>query len=479
MKRKDYILIAGILLTHLLLLIFLKFTAWPEMSLWPYLMSHGWLPYRDIAVAHTPLLLFNLAIFYKIFGVGILQLKIFTWILILLSDVLVFFVVKKIWNIKTAFAALIFYGLWLMIYDGNGLWFDLYMGLTALVSFYFAHNKKWFLTGVFWALAFISKQTAVWFLLPIGLAMVNGKWSMVKNILRRPLKGDLFKATVKFIKGVLAVFVPFVLVLLIAGLLPDFWNWAVKFGVFILPKAQGQIQLPSLKNLAFALYPFLVFVPLLLKLRSKILNLVLWAFAGALGAYPRFEYFHFLPAVPFLAIAVGLLLAEIKNFKKYAKILIGAYFLGLALLFGGYFIKNIREGTRFYESNVKNLVLYVKYNTSPGDRIFVMNWWDNIYALTDTLPSTDPWVPQLPWYMELPGVQEEMVEGLTANPPKLIIYYPYTMSGLSAYTPQKVYNFVMENYKIVQKVDGVEILMQKQGSDYYAQNDLYEDSNIK
>jgi len=91
MNRKDYLLLAGILFLHLLLLYVLKFTAWPEMSLWPYLITKGWLPYKDIAIVHTPLMILDLTLFYKIFGVGIVQLKIFTWILIILSDLLVFF----------------------------------------------------------------------------------------------------------------------------------------------------------------------------------------------------------------------------------------------------------------------------------------------------------------------------------------------------------------------------------------------------
>jgi hypothetical protein len=124
MKKKDFMLVAGILLVHLFLLIYLKFTAWPEMTLWPYLIAKGWLPYQDIAIAHTPLMLIPLSLVYGIFGTGIIQLKIFTWILILGTDVLVFAIAKKLWNIKTAFLSLMAYGLWMMFYDGNGLWFD-------------------------------------------------------------------------------------------------------------------------------------------------------------------------------------------------------------------------------------------------------------------------------------------------------------------------------------------------------------------
>ena len=450
MKRRDYFLLVGILLIHLLLLMVLKFTAWPEMSLWPYLIAKGWLPYKDIAIAHTPLMLIDLGIFYKIFGSGILQLKIFTWLLILIFDCLVFTLVRKLWNIKAAFITLGVFAFWNLFYDGNGLWFDLYMGLMAFCSFYFARQKKWLWTGVFWALAFISKQTAVWFLIPIGLEMVNGKWLKVKKNIR------------SFIPGTLAIIVPFIVILAAFGILSDFWNWAVKFGIFILPKAQGQIQLPDFKNLAVAIFPFLVFIPLVLKSGRKNLDILLWAIAGGLGAFPRFEFFHFQPVVPFLAIATGLVFEKVKKEKKLFKPFVPVYITVSIILFAGFFMRNFKEGTRFYEANVVNVITFVNYNTKPGDKIFVLNWWDNIYALTDTLPATDPWVPQLSWYIEIPGVQEKMVEDLKANPPKMIIYNSYTMSGLSSYIPQKVYNFVTENYKLSGKVDGVEILIKKQ-----------------
>lgn len=447
MKKKDYILLAGILLIHLIFLVVLKFTAWPEMSLWPYLITKGWLPYKDIAIAHTPLMLFALGIIYKIFGVGILQLKLFTWLMILFFDGLIFAVVKKIWNIKTAFLSLVFYSLWLLFYDGNGLWFDLYMGLLAFCSFYFARQKKWFWTGIFWALALISKQTAIWFLLPISWAMVDGQWLMIK------------KNIGKFIFGGISVMLIFLIGIWFLGILPDFWNWAVKFGVFILPRAQGQIQLPNLKTLGAAVFPFLIFIPLILKTGKKNVNLLLWAVAGALGAYPRFELFHLQPAIPYLAIATAMVLSEVRNEKNIFRFFIFIYVVTSIYLLGGFFMRNYKEGVRFYEQNVADVVTYVKYNTNAGDRIFVLNWWDNIYAYSDTLPAVDPWIPQLSWYMEIPGVQEKMIEGLSTNPPKLIIYYPYTNIGLSSYIPKEVYNYVTENYHVSQKVDNLEILI--------------------
>jgi len=121
--------------------------------------------------------------------------------------------------------------------------------------------------------------------------------------------------------------------------------------------------------------------------------------------------------------------------------------------------RNFGGETRFYEKDVQEVADYIKYNTNPGDKIFVLNWWDNLYALTDTLPATRPWIPQLSWYTEEESIQERMVEDLSGNSPKLVVYNPYTISGLSSYIPGKVYGYIMGNYVLDTRLENVEILI--------------------
>jgi hypothetical protein len=445
--QKKYLFIPIVLL-HLLLLIYLKFTAWPEMTLWPYLITKGWLPYRDIAVAHTPLMLTVLALFYKIVGVGIVQLKIFTWVIVLGLDLLVYKIVKKLWNTKTALIALSVFAFWQLIFEGNGLWFDLFMGIFTLCSYLFIQKKNYFWSGVLIALAFISKQTAVWFLMPIGFSLIKDYRIKIKEL------GH-------FVSGSLVVLVAFTFALWLFRILPDFYGWAIRFGVFVLPHSQGQVQLPDIKNLLVSGFPFLIFVPLFFNQKSKFYNLSLWTLAGALGAYPRFEYFHFQPAIPFLAMATASFFTNAIWKNPLTKIFAIIYIIGSLYLFGGFFMRNFNEGTRFYEQDVQDVVYYVKSNTSSNEKIFVMNWWDNIYALSDRLPAVDPLVPQLSWYMELSGIQDKMVSDLEISKPSMIILNEYTDIGLSAYIPQKVHDYVTANYKLKEKIDGIEVLIQK------------------
>src|SRR3989344_1901426 len=81
--------LVAILLVHLLLLINTKFTLWPEMVVYPYLLNNGFILYRDIINPYPPLFTGFLTIFARIFGYSPLFYQILTWVVILLIDLLI------------------------------------------------------------------------------------------------------------------------------------------------------------------------------------------------------------------------------------------------------------------------------------------------------------------------------------------------------------------------------------------------------
>ena len=454
-KKNVRIVIAGFLFLHLILLISLKFTAWPEMTLWPYLITKGWLPYKDIAIAHTPLLLVDLTILYKLFGVGLLQLKIYTWLLILLTDVLLFWVVREIWNRKTALLSLVFFIPFQLLYEGNGLWFDLALAPIALIVFYFIKKKDYLWAGIFWTLAFLTKQTAFWLLIPIGLTFIQG-------VTIQKLK-KLFKVSKKFVWGMVSTFAVAALAIWALGFLKEFFFWAFEFGIGILPKAQGQINLPSLRQLAISFFPFsILFFLFFVQKRKESISLSIWVIAGAMGAFPRWELFHFQPAIPFLAIAGGLVLSQIKKLKPAIKFLFLGYVVLSALLVSKYYLREWGSETRFFEPEIKQISTHIKENTEQNDKIYVLNAWDSVYAWSDTLPAVRPWVPHLSWYMKLPGIQEDIVSGLDIVRPKLIMQGEYSETGLGSYKPELIDKFIKDNYEVGDKIDNYLILFPKE-----------------
>jgi len=445
-KRQGFIL-SGLLLFHLLLLFNLRFTAWPEMLTWPYLMLKGWLPYRDIAIAHNPLLLVDLTIFNYIFGTGVWQLKIYTWLTILSIDLLLYWIVKKFWNAKNAFYSLIFFIPLQLFYEGNGLWFDLSLTFAALLSYYYASKKSYFKAGVFWALAFLVKQTAFWFLLPI----------MINTFQGQSLQGGITKLK-KFATGGLLVLVPFILIIWISGILPDYLFWAYKFGVGTLPRASGQVNFPELTQAIKALTPFLIllFFVLVYKGKGKI-SLMVFTIAGFMGTIPRWELFHFQPALPFLAISGGLIVSKLRKNKNAMFSLLVLYFLTDIVLIGRFMAREWAKGDRFFEPDVTKAANFIRENLNTDDEIYVLNYWDSLYALSDTLPATKPVVPYLPWYLEYGNLKGEVIRDLKTDMPEIIVKGKYSKKELGSYRIFEIDELIERYYHLTKQLNSVEI----------------------
>lgn len=391
----------------------IQFTPWPEMIVWPYLILKGWLPYSDIAIAHTPLLLFITAAWYKLVGLGLVQLQLLTWLIFFVTLLLVLAISR---SIKTA---LVYIALW-ATFGGNGLWFDLALAPLAILLFQFVQSSRPIASGLVLGMILLTKQTGFWFLLPA---------LMVLKPASQP----------RFLIAVIAVLVIFLLFLQSVGIIDDFWTWAIKFGIFTLPRSPGQILLPSFKQFAAAAVPFAVFV--LVRSNRPLLP---WVIAGSLGVYPRWELWHFQPALPFLAFGLS------------KSSLVAAIVTGYCLLLVAR--SPAASYPRFFEPEFIQLADAVRSHSSPGDHIFILNTWDHLYALTDTLPATRPLIPNLPWYMDQPGIQEQIVSNLQTTPPRLVVIRDPDASGRGAYQPRLIGDFVILHYQPTGRVGQYQIL---------------------
>lgn len=371
----------------------INYTAWPEMLAWPYLMIQGWFPYKDIAIAHNPLLIFDLVIFFKIFGVGLMQLKIYTWVLIFLNVYLTYFIGKKFWNVKTAYLSSFLYLIFCIVFEGNGLWFDLALTPFALLLYLFLREKKYLWAGVIFALGFLTKQTFIYFMIPVTYYI---------------LRTTYYKKSIpNFIFGSGIVIAIFVMILSLLGILDDYYNWAIKFGIFYLPQAVGQISLPNLKQFLFAVVPFIFLI------WNLDISICLFAVVGAMGVYPRWELFHFQPALPFLAMPMSTFYFKYKNrFVVFLSLL----FVFCYILLGLY--RQIGNNTRFYESDVQKVVEEI--NKINPETLYVINYWDNIYALTNTKPPK-PLIPYIPWYLDYQNNKDVILNGLKNKMPEVIV----------------------------------------------------------
>lgn len=173
------------------------------------------------------------------------------------------------------------------------------------------------------------------------------------------------------------------------------------------------------------------------------------------------ELFHFQPGLPFLAIGLALILLSFPKMKVIEK---SVLLLGLAL----FLIIIVRQTERlwkqtdrFFEPQILQTSAYIESNTSENDKIYVFNTWDNIYSLSSTLPAVRPWIPTLEWYIELPGIQQKMTEQLSKDHPKYIVIGQYDDMSSWVYKPGLIMNFVMQNYKVKDKIGDISILVSK------------------
>jgi hypothetical protein len=105
------------------------------------------------------------------------------------------------------------------------------------------------------------------------------------------------------------------------------------------------------------------------------------------------------------------------------------------------------------EPSVIKTAEMIKSLTKSGERIFVLNSWDSLYALSDRMPSVKPWIPQLEWIMNLPNVEKSLVNDILSIPPKLVVMSLYTEVGLSSFKPKELTDIIFKFYETDKVID--------------------------
>lgn len=446
-----------LLLLHLFLLWNLRFEAWPEMILYPWLLSRGFALYQDIINPYLPFLSWMLFLFYKVAGFSIFNLKLFTWTLIILIDLLIFYFSLKFWKKESAaFLSLGFFIFWQPYFNGNGLWFDLAATPFLLLAFYFFVKQKikkhLLLAGLFLALAFFIKQSVIYFyaLALLLLFFKRGKERLRKTaLLLLPLLSFLILCIFYFWQK---------------GTLYDFLFWAFKFPFFVLPRMPGHRQLPNLRQLVLTLIPFLPLVFLLNKKASKYWLPLAWFLTAFLFIFPRWGLFHLQPALAFFSILMGKVLIDwTRSLSKKTNFLLLAAIIFVTPFFQVRFYKEWwQRSIRFFEPQVYNLAQWLKENTKEDEAIFNLNAPDQLYFLAKREP-VKPWAANYAWYYEAGNLKERVLGVLQEKPPTWIIYQPPGGGGEFAagtYQPKLIREWIFKNYKLYSKIGETEFLKQ-------------------
>ena len=398
------VLLPLVLLTHLIILFFSRFTLWPEMVVYPFLLNNGFLLYKDIINPYPPFLSGFLTTFSRVFGYNPLPYQILTWAIILIIDIIIFTITKKIFQ-KTSHALMstLFFIILSIPFSINGLWFDLVQTPITLIAFYYFYkfivSKKQdgddlFFSIFFLTIAFFIKQQVLWLLF----------WFLIVLIFKFGKKiSKIFLARIPYL------IMPFLILLLIQlvlfwqkGLLADFLYWTYYFPFVQASKMPGYILLPTIRQIATLIFSFLLFVPIIFKRKFEINLIIITAAILILFAYPRFDYFHLIPSLSILSLAAA------QNFKLFFKsnkpvqIIFIASFLFLSVFTIRYITKNWTKEVRFFEKDIFQTASILEKITTPQDSVYIQNGPDQLLPLTQRTPPK-PWADEFPWYLELNG----------------------------------------------------------------------------
>ena len=348
--------------------------------------------------------------------------------------------------------------MWQPFFEGWVLWIDSFLPLFLLFSFYFSYhafetklNRSYLLSGLFLGAGIVLKQVVIPVAFLVGLVF----------LLARQRKGFSY-----FILGI----IPFPLLMIFyfikIDVFPDFWYWTVIYNLTTFSQfGKKYPDTPGLLRIVG------VFGMSLFSLSFKKKRLVFWIFLFLLGglasAYARFDFVHFQPVLPFLAIATVLSFQSLP-FKGLAALIKGGYIAGSILLLTTFYRGHLGNKVFFFDQETKKIAEEIRQMALPKERIFIYGSIPHLYQMSDTLPVGDVYVQQFSWFFIVS--EDQILRSLETGRPRLVVAdrtVQVDNQFLVEYS-KKINNFLWDNYVQVNKIGETEFLLRK---------DYYEDSN--
>jgi len=373
-----------------------------------------------------------LSIVYKLFGYKLIALKVFTWLIILANDILIFLISKKLTkSFKFSVLSLAFYVTIQPFLEGNQLWFDLAIVPTVLFSTYYLLQKKYFWSGLFLGAAILTKQTAGLYLI-FGMAYIACK---EKN----------FKKVLEFVIGPIILFAILIVRLITEGAILGFFNWTLIYPLTLFSKFQGYVQM-ALSGHQWLILVLLVIPVIPVLFIRKFSLITFYLLLSFIMIYPRFSFFHFQPGLAFIAIFYGVFLSRVRFFYM----LHATYYILLFVLICLPVLKtDWQKEARFWGNEEIKTAGIISQKTNPKDLIYLLGPQSGLYVFSGRLPPK-PWTDNYVWYLEIPGIQEGIIKMWKENKPE-IVFTNNIQAGnwydLGTYRPQKIVDWI-RNEKI-------------------------------
>lgn len=446
---------------HLILLCLTKFTLWPEMVVYPYLLNNGFLLYRDLINPYPPLLTVFLSSYTGFFGYSPIAMRVLTYMVIVAIDILIFNISHLLFkNRKTAIFNTLFFVLFSIPFGVNGLWFDLFQTPFILAGIYYLVSAKkpqnFVISFCLFLIAVSIKQQAIWILPIYGLYAIR---------YYQLFKKDFAKIVLQSAAAVVVIALANLGLVFAFGTYQQFLTWAVIFPFFKAKDLPGYILYPTITQMLLLGSLFVAFVPALASIRvesresrSIVYGIYFAAALLVLFAFPRFDYFHLVSAIAVMSLLFS------ANFKgPTLRGLPQGRSLFLLLLFVPIVIFSLKQyktdwgfKTRFFEPEILQAGQQISKETKPKNPLYLQNSPDQLLVLSNRLP-VKPWADEFPWYLEFANTQPNVLEAIKNTKPEFVVSLPYaqgTKFQQGVYKPLLIATYLQKNYKVISKLGG-------------------------
>ncbi len=437
-----------LIIIHIIVLENIRFTLWPEMVVYPYLINNDFSLYKDLINPYPPTLIIMLSALTKIVGYQPQIFLLFTWILIGIIDIILYQVLLKIYKIHfLSLISLIFFMIISISFGINGLWFDLVQTPFIIISLYYFIKFKeensianLNLSLILVITAIFIKQQALWLLLAYILILF---FYNRKNTFKLLFK--LYPALLFFI----VLSIELIFCFYKTNSLLEFINWTLFFPFIKASKISGYLSLPTIKQLLPIIVILILSSPSIFYLSAKRFYLLPIMVSLLFFAYPRFDYFHLIPALAFISILIGLSINLILKASLAEKFTYLFLVIMIFIYVARFITLNISTEIRFFEPEIQIAANFISITTNKNEPLYILNGPDQIFPLSSRLPIK-PWADEFPWYLENGNLQQNIVISLIKINPRFIVSKPYSDGGkfdLGSYRPQVIADYLDDNYQ--------------------------------
>jgi hypothetical protein len=487
---KDVCMLLSLGALHLFILYGTPFINWPEMLVYPwFVFRQGMKMYTNTIITYPPGAILALASLFEIFGYTLSSYRFIAYLFMLLIDVIVYVVSRKITGKRSMGAvAVLLFTLCTVYFEGNTVWFETIMTPLYLVSFfslyrYFQtkHEKYLYYSVVLSSFSFLVKPTGILsFCAIIGtlilsfLSSSRHKYSALREHgrlesslsprLSLAARLSLFtrwdlKFPVKYIVISISVFLLFPALTYFYFALTDrgsqFFYWA--FGIVMQFGKPGshyalwptQVDAEYAQPLFWMLCVLVIVFFYSWKKNRWSLPLAVFTAASIMGAFPRFGFHRLLPAFAFLSLGIvfGYDLA-LRRFSKIAPVLF-AVLIGLFVVQMPKYLHRSKSLPEFFTPKEYELARYIDVQTK-GEPFAIFGDYDYLYFILDKRPDVLPWTQLFPAPANTPGLQAKLIESLKERNVRYVFVIPYhpDMVFFSGVRPEELLGYVEKEYTV-------------------------------